>query len=110
MDPKFDSNTYRNASLWALISGKLTAEGHKHSADQCELKMSKLMDKFKNFRESRKATGNNTGSFPHEEELSLLMGHWVNVEPEITFSFGCMSSVEGRQASQYIFKDSDDDD
>jgi len=44
----------------------------------------------------------------HEEELSELMGNWVNVEPEITFSFGCVSAVEGRQAGHTESTDEDE--
>ena len=50
------------------------------------------MDQFKLHKENECATGNNIVDFPYVAEMTELMGHWVNVEPEITFSFGAKAN------------------
>lgn len=92
LNAKFDSNSARNASLWERISCAMKAKGHPFEAHQCEGKMDRLMDEYKTYRENPHETGNNQVTFHYATQMEKLMGDWVNVEPDVTYSFGAMAT------------------
>ncbi|KAK3916162.1 Trihelix transcription factor GT-2 [Frankliniella fusca] len=105
---KFDSSSYRNAALWEKISSGIPVSYGTYTAKQCKDKMGRLTDEYKLFKELGKKTGNNTPTFDYIEEMEAFIGDCVTVEPEITFSFGCVSTVGGRQSCQLLVSDEDD--
>jgi len=90
--PKFISSKYRNHALWAEISVLMDKAGHKATAKQCEDKIDRLMDQYKNFEDNRNnLTGNNVERFAYDKEMSEFMGDWPTVHPESLISFGCIN-------------------